>query len=145
MAEATWNGSVWVVLAVGTRPMRVVTGAMYEATSTASRRPRTWSVRPSSRGEVRRLEAEGVLDGDEVEQPPLGRSAEAGPVARREQLAPGRAVGSRHDAGWNPVPSSATARCSEVIRWFVQASRVEDVDSFPRRGCSTSTDTVTLE
>ena len=44
---ATWNGSVCVVVAVGTSPIRVVSGASRAASSTASNRPRTWSARES--------------------------------------------------------------------------------------------------
>ncbi len=47
MPVATWKGSVWVVVAVGTSPTRVVAGAILAARSTASSRPRTWSVRSS--------------------------------------------------------------------------------------------------
>ena len=41
MALDRWNGSVWVVIAVGTNPMCRVAGATRAAISTASRRPRT--------------------------------------------------------------------------------------------------------
>ena len=41
MALDTWNGSVWVVVAVGTRPTFGVVGAIRAAISTASSRPRT--------------------------------------------------------------------------------------------------------
>ena len=37
---ATWNGSVWVVVTVGTSPMREVSGATRAAISSASSRPR---------------------------------------------------------------------------------------------------------
>ncbi len=46
-AFETWNGSVWVVVTVGMRPIRSVTGATRDAISSASRRPRTSSVRSS--------------------------------------------------------------------------------------------------
>ena len=39
MALETWNGSVWVTVATGIRPMCSVTGAIRAATSTASARP----------------------------------------------------------------------------------------------------------
>lgn len=52
MALERWNGSVWVATTVGTRPMCRVSGATRAAIRTASRRPRTWSVRPS--GSVKR-------------------------------------------------------------------------------------------
>ena len=86
MALERWNGSVWVTIAVGTRPMCRVSGATRAAISTASSRPRTWSVRSSGRSAAGRLEAEGVLDGDEVEQSVLGLSDQVGPVAGGEQL-----------------------------------------------------------
>jgi hypothetical protein len=45
IALAMWNGTVWVTTAVGTSPVCLVSGATRAAMSTASRRPRTWSVR----------------------------------------------------------------------------------------------------
>lgn len=35
-ADDTWNGSVWVVVTVGTRPIRPVAGATRESTASAS-------------------------------------------------------------------------------------------------------------
>ena len=78
---------MWVTTAVGTSPMCRVSGATRAATSTASSRPRTWSVRSSGAPGVVGLQAEGVLDGDEVEQAALGLGDEVGPVAGGEQLA----------------------------------------------------------
>jgi hypothetical protein len=57
------------------------------------------------------LQAERVLDGDEVQQPALGLRRQGRPVARGEQV-PGRAPGSRHPTGCHPAPSSAAARWS---------------------------------
>ena len=48
MALEMWNGSVWVTVTLGMSPIRFVTGATQAATMTASRRPRTRSVRTSS-------------------------------------------------------------------------------------------------
>ena len=104
-------------------PMCSVSGATRAATSTASSRPRTWSVRSSGRNGVRDCSAERVLDGDQVEQAALGLLHQLGPVARGEQLvragaglAPGRPGASRcrparrRGGGW--VRGSACARCS---------------------------------
>ena len=69
-------------------------------------------VAPVRTAELRRLQAERVLDGDEVEQAALGGERQRRPVLRGEDLGRARAEGSRQLAGWNPVPSRATARWS---------------------------------
>ena len=99
MALETWNGSVWVNVAVGTSPMCSVVGATRLAMSTASSRPRTWSMRSPGPSKRLGLEPERVLDGHEVEQAPLGLLDEVDPVVGVEQLggpgvgfAPGRGV-----------------------------------------------------
>ena len=83
MAEAMWNGSGYVVVTVGTQP-DVLRGRRHAARrrATASRRPRTWSVRSSMRRERAGLDAERVVERDEVEQAPLGRAGLVDPVAR---------------------------------------------------------------
>ncbi len=83
MALEMWNGSVCVTMTVGTSPMRRVSGATRAAISTASSRPRTWSVRRSGAAVAAGLQAERVLDGHEVEQAALGLGDDVRPVARR--------------------------------------------------------------
>ena len=85
MALDRWNGSVWVVIAVGTNPMCRVAGAARAAISTASRRPRTRSVRESAAEAVVGLQVQPVLDGEEVQQAALGLLSQLGPVAGGEQ------------------------------------------------------------
>src|ERR1039457_5348617 len=81
-----WNGSVWVTTAVGTSPMFLVSGATRAAMSTASSRPRTWSIGPAA---------------------PV---APVGPVARREELARSRL----RLAPRGGVPAGAVERDGEV-------------------------------
>ena len=78
MAFETWNGSVWVTVATGIRPMWFVTGATREATSTASGRPA--SQRGSISGRRRRCGGERVVEGHEVQQSAFGGGGQAGPV-----------------------------------------------------------------
>src|SRR4051812_3904236 len=121
-----WNGSVCVTVAVGTSPMRLVTGATRDAISTASSRPRTWSVRssgPSGRSDWRPSASSKVTKSSVP--------ASASRVRSTQYLAvnssAGRASGSRQEAGCQPVPSSATDRC-RVIRSLPvdrQAGRVD--------------------
>ena len=85
MALDRWNGSVWVVIAVGTNPMCRVAGAARAAISTASSRPRTRSVRESGLEVVVGLQVQPVLDGEEVQQAALGLLSQPGPVAGGEQ------------------------------------------------------------
>ena len=79
--------------------MREVTGAMSEAINTASRRPRTWSLRPSgplSFDDCRPNESSIVTKSS---------SPRSAVKASDDQYAAlsssvGRADGSRHEAGW---------------------------------------------
>ncbi len=82
--EATWNGSVWVVVMTGIRPVCRVSGATRAATSAASGRAVT--------GSRRRGGAEGVLDRHQVEPAPLGLAHQAGPVPGVERV---RGLGRR--------------------------------------------------
>ena len=85
---------------------------MSEAMSTASSRPRTWSVRSSGAGAPGALQAEGVLDREEVEQAPLGGAGEVGPVRGAEDVAgPGRRIAPRRR-----VEPGAVERDGEVER-----------------------------
>ena len=85
MALDTWNGSVWVVIAVGTNPMCRVTGAARAAIRTASRRPRNPVQARVGRQAVVGLQVQPVLDGEEVQQAALGLLSQLGPVASGEQ------------------------------------------------------------
>jgi len=84
MALETWNAGVR-----GGRCRddadRLVSGATWAATRTASRRPRTWSVARRD-GPIARTAARGVLDRDEVEPSTLGLTTWSGPVPGGEQL-----------------------------------------------------------
>ena len=87
-----------------------VDGAIRAAIRTASSRPRTRSVRSSGCERVVGLQAQAVLDGDEVEQPALGLGDQVGPVAGREQV--GRAgVGLAPGGG---VPAGAVQGDGQV-------------------------------
>ena len=106
-----WNGSVWVTTTVGTSPMcrvsgrdpggdqhRVEPAADLVGAVVGARRSRSdWS-------------AEGVLDGDEVEQAALGLGDQVGPVAGGEQLG---GPGVRLAPGGR-VPAGAVQRDGEV-------------------------------
>ena len=90
-------------------PMCVVTGAISEAMSTASRRPRTWSVRSSRRRERADCspnESSMVTKSSRPRSAVRARSTQYAAV----NSSVGRAAGSRHAAGCHPAPSSATAR-----------------------------------
>ena len=85
MALDRWNGSVWVVIAVGTNPICRVAGAARAAISTASRRPRTRVGARVGLEVVVGLQVQPVLDGEEVQQAALGLASQLGPVAGGEQ------------------------------------------------------------
>ena len=86
MALEMWNGSVWVTVTLGTRPIRVVNGATRAATITASE-PSPHLVRPVvPGGRATGLEGEGVLDGQEVEQAALGHTGQVSPITGGEQV-----------------------------------------------------------
>ena len=91
-----WNGSLWVGTAVGIRPMWVVRGAMNEAIERGLQ-PAPHLIGPVvGPAPAGGLHPEAVLDGEGVEQAPLGRAGEVGPVAGGEQLRrPGRRVAPR--------------------------------------------------
>ena len=97
---ATWNGSVWVVVTVGTRPMCVVAGATRVASRAASSRPRTWSMRSSGRNGLADC---SVSESSNVTKSIVRRARRSGPgrpssaaskssVGRAGRLAPGRRV-----------------------------------------------------
>ena len=87
MAFEMWNGSVWVTVTLGTRPIRAVNGARPEQPpSAASSRPRTL-VRSGSllvHGAAR-TGGRGVLDGQVVEWQALfsAKRSQVDPVTAR--------------------------------------------------------------
>ena len=110
MAEAMWNGSGYVVVTVGSSPMCCVAGATSDATSDGVEAPAHLVgavVDPPQRAG---LDAERVVEGDEVEQAPLGRAGLVDPVPGREQL--GRA--GRRVAPRRRVPAGAVEADGEV-------------------------------
>ena len=98
MALEMWNGSVWVTVATGTRPMWRVTGATREATSTASGLPA--SQRGSISGRRRRC---GVSASSKVTKSSSPRSAVTASSDQYRPLVTGSASGDcRHASGCQP-------------------------------------------
>ena len=92
IAFETWNGSVWVTVATGIRPMWWVTGAMRAARSVASARP------ASRRGEMsgRRPGCASRLSSMlRKSSRPLGGARQRGPVSTTEWPTAGRVVRER--------------------------------------------------
>ncbi len=104
IAVETWKGSVCVVVTVGINPIRWVTGAIRAAMRCASSRARTRSAPCPG---TRRLSSI-------VRKSSRPRSASAARAVQypADVSSAGRAPGSRHAAGCQPAPSSATPRCT---------------------------------
>ena len=103
-----------VTVTVGISPIWLVSGATLAAMRTASRRPRTWSVRSSgsSRSADWRLSPSSmVTKSSRPRSASVTRSAQYAAVSSSA----GRASGSRQAAGCQPAPSSATARCTRCV------------------------------
>ena len=110
MAFDRWKGSVCVVIAVGMRPMWLVSGRhpggdQYGVQSASDA---VGSLVGPQR--VVELEGEAVFDGDEVQQSPFGFADQVSPVSGGQQLG-GAGVGLAPGGG---VPTRAVERDGEV-------------------------------
>ena len=116
MALERWNGSVWVTVATGIRPMCSVSGAIRAATRTASPRPAN---RRGLSGACRPgLGLQAVVNGEEIQQPALGGLRQTGPVPAGQHRGR-RGVGGQRGPPGVRVPSVAVQRDTEVQLWVI--------------------------